>query len=131
MTVLIVDDNATTRSVLRMMVHGDFYTVVGEAPNGKSGLERVEQLKPDIVCLDVSMPDIDGLEVLQQIKAARPQTLVLMVTASRDVDTVKTAIGRGANGFIIKPFNGRTVLDTLKAAVDKAEEVSASPTGAT
>ncbi len=112
--VFIIDDNEMTRSVLRMIIQSDAYDVVGDAANGRSGLERVLKLRPDLVCLDIVMPDIDGLDVLEQIKQALPKTIVLMVTASTDRGTVQTAMQRGANGFIVKPFNTGTVLDTMK-----------------
>ena len=115
--VFIIDDNEMTRSVLRMIIQGDAYDVVGDAANGKSGLERVLKLSPDVVCLDVLMPDSDGLEVLEQIKQALPQTIVLMVTASNDRATVQTALQRGANGFIVKPFNTGIIVDTMAKAV--------------
>jgi two-component system chemotaxis response regulator CheY len=76
-------------------------------------------LRPDIVCLDISMPDADGLDILQAIKSASKETMVLMVTASNDLKTVQTAIERGASGFIIKPFNSGTVLDTLQSTAAK------------
>ena len=112
-SVFIIDDNDITRSMLRMIIQGEKYNVVGEANNGISGMERVLKFRPDIVCLDVLMPNSDGLEVLSQIKQAMPQTLVLMVTASNDRETVMTAIQRGASGFILKPFSTGVVLDTL------------------
>ena len=117
--IFIIDDNEMTRTLLRMIVQGEVYDVVGDAAGGKSGLERVLKMKPDIVCLDVLMPDSDGLEVLAQIKEALPKTIVLMVTASNDRATVQTALQRGANGFIIKPFNTGIVLDTLAKTVTK------------
>lgn len=116
-TVLIVDDNPTIRTMLRMMIHGDEYNVVGEAGDGALGLERALKFCPDIVCLDVQMPGKGGLDVLMKIKEELPRTAVLMVTASNDRTTVDAAIARGASGFILKPFNAATVLATLKKAV--------------
>src|SRR3989442_2990207 len=113
-SVFIIDDNEMTRTVLRMIIQGDTYDVIGDASNGKSGLESARKLRPDIICLDVVMPECDGLDVLTQIKEALPQTAVLMVTARNDRETVQTAIQRGASGFIIKPFNTGTVLDTME-----------------
>jgi len=123
-SVLIIDDNETTRSMLRMIIQGETYHVVGEANNGASGLERARKLRPDIVCLDIVMPDSDGLEVLAEIKQALPNTAVLMVTASNDRETVLTAIRRGASGFIIKPFNTGIVLDTLDKTAAALEQSS-------
>ena len=121
--VLIIDDNETTRAVLRMIIQGDHFDVIGEAASGSAGLERVRRMKPDIVCLDISMPDADGLDILQEIKQAMKDVAVLMVTASNDVKTVRTAIERGASGFIIKPFNTGTVLDTLESTAAKLREL--------
>jgi two-component system chemotaxis response regulator CheY len=123
LNVLIVDDNETTRALLRMIIQGDAYDVVGEAANGATGLERALKLRPDIICLDVMMPDSDGLEILQEIKKKLPRSMVLMVTASNDAKTVQTAISRGACGFIIKPFSTGTVLDTLQKTAVKISEL--------
>jgi two-component system chemotaxis response regulator CheY len=123
LNVLIIDDNETTRAVLRMIIQGDHFDVVGEAASGNAGLDRARRLRPDIVCLDISMPDADGLDILQAIKSESKETMVLMVTASNDLKTVQTAIGRGASGFIIKPFNSGTVLDTLQSTAAKLREM--------
>jgi len=123
MSVLIVDDNEMTRTLLRSIIQGDSYEVVGEANNGVLGLERALKLRPDIICLDVSMPDKDGLEVLLEIKKDLEYTMVLMVTASRDTETVRQAIKNGASGFILKPFVMGTVLDTLESVSMKLREL--------
>jgi len=123
LNVLIIDDNETTRVVLRMIIQGDHFDVVGEAASGNAGLDRVRRMRPDIVCLDISMPDADGLDILQEIKNESKETMVLMVTASNDLKTVQRAIERGASGFIIKPFNSGTVLDTLESAATKLRDL--------
>ena len=113
-TIMIVDDNDMMRSILRGMLRGEIYEVVGEARNGAIAVDMANRLKPDIVCLDVLMPEKNGIEALVEIKAARPETTVVMITANADADTVQQAIGNGASGFIIKPFNAARVLDTLQ-----------------
>lgn len=120
LTVLIIDDNEMTREVLRVTLRSDGYNVVGEAADGEAGLELALKLRPHIVCLDVLMPKISGLDALKQIKAKLPQTVVLMVTGSRDRDTIQTALQSGANGFILKPFTASTVLAAIEKAVPKA-----------
>lgn len=115
--VFIIDDNEVERMVLRVIIQGGDYMVIGEASGGKAGFEQVCKLQPDLVCLDVQMGDISGLDVLVQIKEAFPQTVVLMVTGRSDRETVQTALQRGANGFIIKPFNKGTVLDAIEKSV--------------
>ncbi|WP_228893723.1 response regulator transcription factor [Pseudoduganella aquatica] len=114
-SVLIIDDNELTRTVLRMIIQGNGYDVVGEAALAKTGIERALRLNPDIICLDIQMPDLDGLEVLTALIACLPGTSVLMVSAHNHKDSVHTALARGAQGFIVKPFNSGTVLDTLNA----------------
>lgn len=113
-SIMIVDDNDMMRSILRGMLRGETYDVVGEARNGVQAVEMADRLKPDIVCLDVMMPEKNGIEALVEIKAARPSTVVVMITSNADADTVQQAIGNGASGFIIKPFNAARVLDTLQ-----------------
>lgn len=113
-TVVIVDDNDMMRAILRSILRGEEYDVIGEARNGVQATELVERIKPDVVCMDVLMPEKNGLEALSEIKAQRPETEIVMITASSDPETVQDAIQNGAAGFIIKPFNAARVLDVLK-----------------
>lgn len=116
LTVLLVDDNELTRAALRLMIAGDEYEIVGEAASGRVAIDLALKLRPDIVCLDIAMPDVNGLDALQAIKDALPHTVVLMVTASNDLPTIKRAISDGAAGFIVKPFTLGTVQDSLRKA---------------
>lgn len=113
-TVVIVDDNDMMRAILRSILRGEEYDVIGEARNGVQATELVERIKPDVVCMDVLMPEKNGLEAMSEIKAQRPETEIVMITASSDPETVQDAIQNGAAGFIIKPFNAARVLDVLK-----------------
>ncbi len=119
-TCVIIDDNDITREVLRVTMRSDGYQVLGEATDGEAGLEMVKTMKPEIVFLDIIMPRLSGIEVLKQIKQARPQTVVLMVTGNSDRPTVQAAVHHGANGFILKPFNTATVLNTVESALQRA-----------
>jgi two-component system chemotaxis response regulator CheY len=114
LSVIIADDNDMMRSILRGMLRGEEYDVVGEARNGLHAVDMVERLKPDIVCMDVVMPEKNGVEALCEIKAKLPETEVIMVTSNSDPETVQESIQNGASGFIIKPFNAARVLDTLE-----------------
>lgn len=116
-TVLIVDDNDMMRAILRGILRNEEYEVVGEARNGIAAVELTERFMPDIVCLDVQMPEKDGLSALADIRAAHPETAVVMVTASADPETVQDAIMQGAVGYIVKPFNAAKVVDTLVKAL--------------
>ena len=113
-SIVIVDDNDMMRSILRSMLRGDAFEVIGEARNGVLAVEMAGRLKPDIVCLDVIMPEKNGLDALCEIKVARPETEVVMITSNADPETVQESIQNGASGFIIKPINAARVLDTLE-----------------
>ncbi|MCH2221266.1 MAG: response regulator [Dechloromonas sp.] len=115
-SIVIADDNDMMRSILRGMLRNQEYDVVGEARNGSVAVEIVGRLKPDIVCMDVMMPEKNGITALAEIKAAQPNVEIIMVTSSSDPETVQESILNGASGFIIKPFNAARVLDTLAKA---------------
>jgi len=121
-TIMIVDDNDMMRSILRAMLRGEEYEVIGEARNGNIAVDMADRLKPDIVCLDVMMPEKDGLEALSEIKAARPETEIVMITSNADPDTVQESIMNGASGFIVKPFNAARVLDTLEKVAGRLRQ---------
>lgn len=112
-TVAIVDDNDMMRGILRGMLRGEEYEVIGEGRNGNVAVDIADRLKPEIICLDVMMPEKDGIEALREIKAANPAIEVVMITSSSDQDTVQGAIQNGASGYIVKPFNAAKVLNTL------------------
>lgn len=114
--VIVVDDNDTTRAMLRAIMRAEGIEVAGEAKDGISGLVMIRKLQPNLVCLDVMMPEVGGIEILAQIKAEMPNTRVLMITGSTDRETVQAAVQGGANGYLVKPFNGAKVI----AAVEKA-----------
>ena len=116
-TILIVDDNDLMRTLLRGILRSDAYQIIGEARNGIIALEFIAKSKPDIVFLDVMMPEMGGLEALQAIKAKHPEIIVIMITGNPSVENVKESIQGGAGGFNIKPFNSAKVLDTLVRAI--------------
>ncbi len=112
--ILIVDDNDLMRTLLRGILRNEECQILGEAKNGMLALEFIERSKPDIVFMDVMMPEMDGLEALQSIKRKYPEIIVAMITGNPSVDNVHESIDNGANGFIVKPFNTAKVIDTLQ-----------------
>lgn len=112
-TVLIVDDNEIMRSLLKAILREEPYEVVGEARDGVSALESLARLTPDIVLLDVVMPEIDGIEVLRNTRRDYPDTAVIMVTGNASAENVQEALKSGAAGFVVKPFNAAKVMDAL------------------
>ena len=119
-SVLIVDDNDLMRTLLRGILRCETFQVTSEAKNGVLALESIEKSKPDIVFLDVMMPEMDGLETLQAIKAKHPEIIVIMITGNPSAENVKESIQGGAGGFIIKPFNSAKVMETLARAIQAA-----------
>ena len=123
--VLVIDDHQLTRSLLRTMLREAGYTTQREAGDAISGLKLAEHFSPHLICLDVQMPKLSGIDALAGLKAAAPGAAILMVTGANDRDTVVACINAGAHGYIIKPFNADTVLRSIEAALVKAGVVAA------
>ncbi len=118
--VLVIDDHQLTRSLLRAVLREAGYTTQREAGDAMAGIKLAEHFAPHLICLDVLMPKMTGLEALARLKEAAPRAAVLMVTGSSDRETVLACIGAGAHGYIIKPFNADTVLRAVESALVKA-----------
>lgn len=112
--VLIVDDASFMRLTIRMMLEQNGMEVVGEAENGIVGVKKYLDLKPDIVTMDITMPEMSGIESLKAIMKQDPKAKVIMVTAMGQEVMVKEAIISGAKSFIVKPFKETQVLETIK-----------------
>jgi two-component system chemotaxis response regulator CheY len=108
--VLIVDDAAFMRLVLKSMLEKNGFTVVGEAENGRAAIKQYEELKPDIVTMDITMPEKDGVQALKEIKAFDPNARVIMVSAMGQEGFIKESILLGAKYFIVKPFREEHVI---------------------
>jgi len=103
--VLITDDAAFMRLALRTMLEKNGFEIVGEAENGEVAVEKYKIIKPDIITLDITMPIMDGIEALKQIKAFDKDAKVMMISAMGQESIVRQSIIAGAMGFLIKPFN--------------------------
>lgn len=104
-SILIVDDSRTSRKILKGILEGNGYTVIGEATNGQEGYERYAELKPDVVTMDITMPVLDGIESLRKIKDDYPEAKVIMVTAAGQKTKMVEAVQNGADEFVGKPFD--------------------------
>lgn len=111
--VLVTDDAAFLRMSLKKILEADGHTVI-EAENGVQAIEQYELHKPDLVTMDITMPDMDGLEALKRLKALDPNAKIIMCSAMGHQDKVVTAIQNGAVDFIAKPFQGERVLASIK-----------------
>ena len=112
-TVLIVDDHAAFRAGARALLAVDGYHVVGEAADGRSGLEAAESLRPDVVLLDVRLPDMDGFQVADELAARGSSSAVVITSSSDDPLYPGRAAGSGARGFVAKHDVCGAALDRL------------------
>ena len=113
-TILIVDDSRTMRKVLAGSLKEEGHEVIGNAANGQEALDLLKTLKPDLVTLDITMPEMDGIEALKRIKSEYPDQKVIMVSAASQKDKVMEALKIGAVDFIQKPFDHDTAMETFK-----------------
>lgn len=111
--VLIVDDAAFMRVSIKNMLTKNGYEVIGEAENGKVAIQKYQELSPDIVTMDITMPEMDGLASLKQILSINPTASIVMVSAMGQEGMVREAVLAGAKGFIVKPFKEDVILSAL------------------
>lgn len=115
--ILIVDDAAFMRMMIKDILTKNGYNVVGEAENGMKAFERYNELKPDLVLMDITMPELDGIGALKKIKGADPNALIIMCSAMGQQAMVIESIQAGAKDFIVKPFQADRVLEAVKKVV--------------
>jgi len=111
--VLIIDDAAFMRLALKTMLERNGFEVVGEAENGVLGVLKFQECQPDLVTMDITMPELDGISALKKITSLSPSAKVVMVSAMGQQSMVKEAVMNGAKYFIVKPFNEAQVIETL------------------
>lgn len=111
--VLIVDDAAFMRITLRKILEGNGFNVVGEAENGVVGVAKYNELKPDIVTMDITMPEMDGIQALKAIRSQDSNAKIVMISALGQECYVREAVMLGAKGFIVKPWKEDYVVETL------------------
>ena len=115
--ILLVDDAAFMRKVIKDTLSKAGYTDLHEAVDGADAVEKYHSLKPDLVLMDITMPNMDGLEALKAIRAADGGANVVMCSAMGQETMVIDAIRSGAKDFIVKPFKGERVLKTVTSIV--------------
>lgn len=112
--ILLVDDAAFMRMMLKDILTKNGYTVAGEAENGLKAVEKFRELSPDLALMDITMPEMDGLQALKKIKAEWPDAKVVMCSAMGQQAMVIDAIQSGAKDFIVKPFQPERVLEAVR-----------------
>lgn len=120
--ILIVDDSRTSRKLLRGILEEAEHTVVGEAVNGEDGFLKYQELKPDIVTLDITMPRMNGLEALWLIKKYDADAIAIMITAAGQKEKMILAIKNGAADFISKPYEASDVLKVIEKCINERQK---------
>jgi two-component system chemotaxis response regulator CheY len=115
--ILVVDDAAFMRMMIKDILVKNGYEVVGEASNGAEAVVRFRELEPDLVTMDITMPEMDGITALKEIKKTHPQARIVMCSAMGQQAMVLEAIQAGARDFVVKPFQADRVLDAVKKAL--------------
>ncbi len=128
--ILLVDDHLLFRKgLIRLLDVQPDFDVVGEAPDGLAALERVRELHPDLVLMDISMPDCDGLEATRRIKAQMPEVKVVMLTVSDDEQDLVTAVKYGADGYLLKDIQPEELFEQLRRVGQGEAPLSRGMTG--
>lgn len=117
--ILIVDDAAFMRVTLREVLSKNGHEIVGEAENGAQAIEKYFDLTPDITLMDITMPEMDGIQALKAIKARDPKAKVLMCSAMGQQAMVVEAIQSGATDFVVKPFQPDRIVEAVNRASEK------------
>ncbi len=115
--ILIVDDAAFMRMMIKDILTKNGYVVVGEAENGLKAVEKFKEHSPDLVIMDITMPEMDGIQAVKQIKAINSAAKIIMCSAMGQQAMVIESIQAGARDFIVKPFQADRVIEAVKKVV--------------
>jgi two-component system chemotaxis response regulator CheY len=126
--VMVVDDSLFMRMVIKSILVEDGHEIVAEATNGKEAVDKYSQYQPDIVTMDITMPEMNGIQAVREIVSRHPDARIIMCTAMGQHYMVLDAIQAGAKGFIMKPFDKRRVLEEIRKVANHQNVISNSPT---
>ena len=115
--ILICDDAAFMRMMIKDILTKNGYNIAGEAENGAKAVEKYNELKPDLVLMDITMPEMDGIQALKKIKETDPGASVIMCSAMGQQAMVIESIQSGAKDFIVKPFQADRVIEAVQKVV--------------
>lgn len=121
--VLVVDDAIFMRKMISDILEGNGMEIVGEADTGASAVERYKELKPDLVTMDIIMPEMNGIDAVKEIMAIDSQAKIVMCSALGQQALVQEAMGAGAKDFLIKPFNPSRVIEVVTKILSQAQTV--------
>ena len=117
--VLVVDDAAFMRMILKTILNDNGHEVVGEAENGIEGVEKYKELHPDVITMDITMADMDGITAVKEIKKIDPAAKIIICSAMGQQTMILEAMKAGAADFIVKPFQDERVLEALNRILGK------------
>ena len=115
--ILVVDDAAFMRMMIKDILKKGGYEVVGEAEDGVKALEKYKELRPDLVTMDITMPEMDGITAVRELKKIDPNALIIMCSAMGQQAMVIDAIQAGARDFVVKPFQPDRVLEAIRKVI--------------
>lgn len=116
--ILVVDDAAFMRMMIKDILTKNGYEIAGEAENGTKAIEKYKELTPDLVIMDITMPETNGIEAVKEIKQIDPNAKIIMCSAMGQQAMVIESIQAGASDFIVKPFQPERVIESIKKAID-------------
>ncbi len=116
--VLIVDDASVARLIIKKILTQSDFTIIGEATNGKDALVKYKELKPDVVTMDMVMPEADGIQATKDILAFDKNAKVVIVSGIDQKEMLAQAINAGASSYIVKPFESDRVISTLNEVLN-------------
>ena len=116
--ILLVDDTAFMRRMLREILTREGYEVAGEARNGREAVEQYRAVRPDLVIMDITMPEMDGIAAVREILGADPAARIVMCSALGQDEPIVEALDAGARDFILKPFLPEKVLEAVRKILD-------------
>lgn len=117
-SVLIVDDVANMRGFLTSSLRSIEVLNIRDAANAKEGIKKYEEKRPDVLFLDLDMPDISGMTVLRSLKQKDPSAFIVIVSGESKVENVKEALKLGARGFVVKPYSMQKIMAMLEKALE-------------
>ncbi len=116
--IMIVDDAAFMRMMLKDILTKNGFNVIGEAENGVQAVEKYSELNPDLVLMDITMPEMDGIQAVKNIKQNNPSANIVMCSAMGQQSMVVESIQAGAKDFIVKPFDPERVIEAVNKALN-------------
>jgi two-component system chemotaxis response regulator CheY len=114
LNILVVDDSMPMRRIVRVALEQLGYNVVGEASSGKESLEKYKMLRPDLVTMDIAMPNMNGIDAVKELKKINSDVKVIMITSIGEEAKVMDAIIAGAKGYVLKPIDRKKITESIK-----------------